>query len=274
MFMREHMYFYHIKIDKLFIPNFDVSSVKDYSLISDTFIDDFNKYIDSLIFDTYEELKNHLYSNFNIIEKEKVFIKFPRGFVFGIIHNFPDFYDANENEILSFLHSTRIHPNDIKVRTFRELLITRGLTPTNFQYFDITNKYRFVNYIEKYYSHFISQKLIKPHIWISIVLRWGYENGDLSDHNQIIGIIHKYCIPYIFNCDNFIMINVYAHKVNNQALITWMNDNINNIAWDEDLLSDLETFYIRYPDYIQPFYNHPFYLKEYKNREGLGVINL
>ena len=88
----------------------------------------------------------------------------------------------------------------------------------------------------------------------------------IDDNTSIlIKIINDYCCPKIYDrCNWFIMLHARAKLNSITELLVWINNNKNNVKWDEDLLSDTPSFAFNecYEEYI----NNPVILHEVGKR--------
>ena len=250
MIYNDCIYFNIVNGDKLIIPIFDISKIKDFMYIDNTFFNqwkDFIKYINDIYIKlSYEKCVNELKKMGYKCYEKKAFIK-----VIGsnVLITSPDFYNATSFQIVNFIEKSEILLNDIKLRNENDIISTLNINFDSIRNFNIE-----LNVLFEIAKSQISTRIS---IYLGIALWFCYYN------NKDTSILEKitYCKDKIFYCDNFIKLVSLSSK--NKILLDWCNDNMNKIIWDEDLVSDVETVHI---NNCKTYFTHPFFIREVEKR--------
>lgn len=274
---------------KLIIPLLDVNKCNielfDNNIINEwkTFINTFN--------DDFEKSIKKIKKNYKSIEKNNFLIKIPYNYNKCTWDNYPDLYNCSGDKVLLFLEKTKNKLSDIKIKTSpSQSLIDCNITPETFQNLSISN-------FSKLTQILINNGETNANIWCAVACWWNYSteptvqtilkfepnraiptwinteqigknlisNDILIENDDLwIFILNEYCCEKIFKrCNWFLMLHARAIINNSIKVLDWINNNIKNIIWDADLLSDTPSFAF---NECYEYYNNEIMLQELGRR--------
>lgn len=237
----EAIYFVLVPSNKLIIPCFDVSKAKT---IKENLIQEWDEFIITMQkkYDgdnSYDVFVNNLKKEYKVVINNNITIGLPIHFEGGLIKNFPDLYNANNNQLIDFVKKTKITLDKIKIRTGeKQVVCTYNIHPVNFLN---------LNFTDSIWLAEQAKLQNNKKIWISIVVWWKYRStsipgnsnvGKYRNSEDIVYLIENYCLPEIYNCDFFIMLTARALELNDHNLLSWIEKSKSKILWDSDALSD------------------------------------
>lgn len=261
MFTPKYIIFYAIDADKILIPVFNVSSVTenfevDFLKNWYLFIDDINnknviQCQEKNILDRNKIFLNlcSIVTNMNFQIKDASHENIMTKKENCVLYNFPDISEASEDQIINLLRSG-VTLDDIRLKSKKTIISTEKLTHYNMKNFNVTTKEKLIE--------FIKISMPREEILIAICIWWGYELNDTSKRKKVKKIL-KLSKTQKFYCDNFLRLLSNSIELENKYLKEWCDENMENIVWDSDLMTDLENCYF---ENCKPFFGNNKIFKE------------
>jgi len=233
------IYFVVVIGDRLIIPCFDVSNC-NMKHIDHEFLSNWRSFIHSLQMQFVSVEKSITYLQFNgyhIKWDNDYTTVLPPHWKGGFIYNFPDLYDASSDQIFEFLERSLIDLDDLLIKNnSKHYVVNFKITPETFINLSLCNSARL--------SKIADDQKSSKRIWMSIIIWWKYHDDDISS-SDLVEMLEKHCFPDIFRwCNYFIMLYGRAIELKDEKLLSWLNQNMSKVLWDEDLLSDVSTYHI------------------------------
>ena len=254
---------------KLIIPLLDVSKC-NIELFNTNTINEWNLFIKAFDIGFENAIKSLNKKKYKTTTNNNLFIKVPYNYNSCIWDNYPDLYNCSGSQVELYLQKTKSKLSNIYIRTSPfQYLINCKVTPETFQNLSISN-YSLLTEI------LINNGETSSIIWCAIACWWNYstepciqtytklvsygrfgtcteqqilgkeKNTSILDDNNsniLIKILNEYCCPKIYDRCNWFMILHARAKINSMfEVLSWINNNKDNVNWDEDLISDTPNF--------------------------------
>ena len=270
-----------LDVSKCNIESFDIHTIPAWKTFVQTFDGDFTTAI--------QKLKKKKYP---ITENNKCMIKIPYNYTSCIWENSPDLYNCTGEQVLCYLEKTQYKLSELCIRVSpSHPLVDCNITPETFLNLSISNYARLSEIM-------IANGETNPMIWCAIACWWNYStetatntflkrtiNGPVETYTETdeirkretttvndvlenddlwIKILNEYCCPKIYSrCNWFLMLHARININKSCKGMQWINENKENIVWDEDLLSDTPSYAF---NECYTYYDNPFIANELGKR--------
>lgn len=224
-----------VRPDRLIIPCFDIT-LCSLNLINNTFMSTWKQFIQQLQRSFINlETTIHSLSSYPITYNDRQTVFLPPHWTGGFVYNNPDFYNATNDTIITFINNANIQLDDMMIRNDpTQYLVNYKITPYIFINLNIED-------CETLFKLAINQDS-SPRIYISIICWWNYHKDDGSSCNNLYKYVEQYCCPEIFKCSYFLLFMSRMIAIQYDKMVQWCVNNIDKVKWDSDYLADTPTF--------------------------------